>query len=292
MPVRKKKTKPKPNSRTGVLIAVLIVLIAAELTFDIFEIAVGKVMLLTNSIRPKTGRLWEEEEKDQSGMIEVEGIEQQQPEENMSFYRLDDLLAALSIRQSVTMSAEEFKSFYRTLPVQQSRTLLDHLQFLKLSRNSDWHAVHFSKSNDQLVSDFVDGYDNLLHETIVTMQQLYPGQSASGAKLKGLSEFNGRVLTAEQFYNAFEHLPRSYQSQIVNDPYKLVQWGDNLTHVAISPFVTEQGVKVVFEVTIDNQSKLYEMFASEIAAGYLIQNINQLDDTLELENPKEKPHDP
>ena len=280
----KKQNKQSKILRFTIILAVLL---AAEIGFDIFEITVGKIMLLTNSIRPKTGRLWEEEQKDQSGMMEVEKIEEQQTEENISVYRMDDLVAALSMRQSVTLSADEYKRFYRSLPVQQSRTFLDPLQFLKLARSSDWHAVHFSKSDGQLVSDFVDGYDNLLHETIVTLATLFPEQEQSPEKLEQIPEYEGRVLEAELFFKAFDQLPRSFQLQIVNDPYKLVQWGDNLTHVAISPFVSDQGVKILFKVG----KKVYEMYASEIAVGYLIQRINQLKDAPQLKVPGENTYD-
>lgn len=291
MTVRKKSARRKKKRAWHVIVIIVALLFVTEAVFDVFEIAIGKMMLLTNSIRPKTGRLWDEEQKDQTGMKEVEEIEEQQKEERVSIYRLDDLMAALSIRQSVTMSAKEFKNFYKSLPIQQSRTLLDPLQFLKLSRRSDWHGVHIMKSDDQLISDFVDGYNNLLHETIVTMDQLFPKQDTVQGKLEDMQLYRGRVLAADQFFKAFENLSRTYQLQIVNDPYKLVQWSENLTHVAISPFVGDQGVKVVFEVGKDKQSKLYELYASEIAIGYLIKQINQLKDAPQLDMPKEKTND-
>nr|HPI74366.1 hypothetical protein [bacterium] len=47
------------------------VMAAAEALFDVAEILVGQVMKGTNALRPKTGRLWLEEEKDLAGQQQV-----------------------------------------------------------------------------------------------------------------------------------------------------------------------------------------------------------------------------
>jgi len=267
----------------------VVVLLVAETFFDIFEIAVGRFLLWTNPVRPKTGRLWEEEAKDQSGSLTVNDIEKPSEQQNQQpIRRIDDLLATLSLRESYTMNREEFTVFYKSIPIHFSKTLLDPLEFIRLTRNPDWQSVRFSRTDDQIVIDFLDGYDNLLHENIIQRHVLESEEGAPSSMLAELEEFDNRIVSASTFFDAFENLSRTYQLQIVNDPYKLVQWGESLQQVGISPYVREEGVKIVFEVGGNGETRLYDMFGSEIAVGYLIKGINNNKDISPLELPIEK----
>ncbi len=284
--MRKNKTS---SSGWKPWVLIIVIFLVAEIFFDIFEIAVGRFLLWTNPIRPKTGRLWEEEEKDQSGSLTVNEIEKTPEQENQQpIRRVDDLLAALSMRDSYTMTIEEFTMFYKSIPIHHSKTLLDPLEFIRLDRNPDWQSVRFSRTDDQIVIDFLDGYDNLLYENIIRRQALESEDGAPSSVLAEKDEFEGRVVSALTFFDAFENLSRAYQLQIVNDPYKLVQWGKSLQQVGISPYVREQGVKIVFKVDANGETKVYEMYASEIAIGYLIKEINKNKDISPLDLPVEK----
>ena len=45
------------------LIILLLFVVVFEIAFDLFEITIGRLLLLTNPVRPKTGRLWDEEKR-------------------------------------------------------------------------------------------------------------------------------------------------------------------------------------------------------------------------------------
>ena len=61
-------------------IALVVLLILAEIFLHIVEISVGQVLLLTNPLRPKTGRLWVEDQKEQLGIDELNSIRESEDE--------------------------------------------------------------------------------------------------------------------------------------------------------------------------------------------------------------------
>ncbi len=271
--------------------AIVFLLLVAELLFDIFEIGIGQLLLLTNPIRPQTGRLWEEDHKEQVGLEELDTAvngngESRQETLNQPVQSLEDLEALLSIRQSMSMNRAEFNEFYKSIPQNQSRQIVDPLDLFSLNRGSDWQKTHMSLSGDQLVFYFLDGYEKPLRESHVS---LHPEEtefpSVSLSELEQLDQFRGRFVAADVFYQAFHQLPRSYQLQIVNDPYKLVQWENTLERVGISLYVEANGVELVFEIGDNGRSRVQSMYASEMAVGYLIREINSVDGAQRLQSP-------
>ncbi len=273
-------------------IALVVLLIVAEIFFHVIEIGVGQVLLLTNPIRPKTGRLWVEDQKEQLGIDELNSINESEEEPvviDQQIHNFEELEAVLSTRSSLSMTRDEFKEFYRSLPIKEAKQLLDPLYLIELDRNPEWQRSQLSLSGDQLVLYILDGYEKPIVETHVNLR--YPERSenvTSLSELDQLEAFRGRIIPASIFYKAFDQLPRMYRVQIVNDPYKLVQWGASLERVGISLFVESDGVEIIFEVKENQRTRLQHMYASEIAAGYLIKEINAIDNSPKLQMPVKK----
>ena len=268
------------------VLAVLFVVLVLELVLDVFEIAVGRVLLWTNPLRPKVGRLWVEDEKNQSGAKDVNALvqnNQDEPDIDQPIRDMTDLLDVLALRGNAEMNQEEFRRFYNNLPRRQAEKILNPFDFIQLANNPKWKTTQFSSDDSQLSIYFLDGYKNPLYESIIGLtDSLDPTQTVL---LKDREEFNGRVVPSEVFYEAFNRLPLRYRQQIVNNPHRLVEWGSDLRHVGIAPTVKAAGVEIVFQVRENGEIQLYEMIASEIGVGYLIQEINRIDATLELKMP-------
>ena len=291
---RDNNKKIKTYSKIIIIGLILVLLIAAELLFDIFEIGAGRLLLFSNAIRPRTGRLWEEDRKEQIGLKELDSLQvaEVKPEDiEPSINSLDDLEAVLSIRQSMSMTREEFDEFYKKIPQNISRQILDPLDLFAMNRSSEWHKTQLSLSGNQLVFHFLDGYEKPILESHLALGTTEENASVSLSELEQIEKFRGRLLPASLFYRAFDLLPRSYQLQIVNDPYKLVQWGNSLVRVGISLYVEDEGVEIVFEVDADSKPKLYSMYASEMAVGYLIRELNGFEDAPTLQNPYRREDD-
>jgi len=285
----KAKILPFKIPKLAFVAIVIFLLLVAEALFDIFEISIGSLFLLTNPIRPQTGRLWEEDHKEQVGLDELDSaVPQETPQEAtpQQLKSLEDLEALLSIRRSMSMNREEFNDFYKAISQNQSRRIVDPLDLFTLNRSSEWQKTQMSLSGDQLVFYFLDGYETPIRESHVSLRQdeeELPSVSISELELN--EKFRGRLVSAEDFFQAFHALPRSYQLQIVNDPYKLVQWENSLQRVGISLFVEPNGVELVFEIKDDDRLRVQSMYASEMAVGYLIREINAVDGAPRLETP-------
>jgi len=277
--------------RFGIILSILLLLFAAELVFDIFEIAMGKILLFTNPIRPQTGRLWVEDHKEQKGIEELNAnVEPQQSRTvNQPVQSLDDLQAILSMRNSLNMDKDTFKEFYRSIPVRQAKEIMDPLDLIELDRNDEWQTIQISLSGNQLVFYFLDGYERPLKESHFYVNgENKSDQQFTLSNLRTDERFLGRFVPAKVFYQAFDQLPRTYRLQIVNDPYKLVQWGSSLQRVGISSVVERDGVQIVFEVVDDMGPNLQSMRASEIAVEYLIKEINQMNGAPQLQVPERR----
>jgi hypothetical protein len=277
------------STKVVVSISVIVLLIVAEILFDIFEIGIGRLFWLTNPIRPQTGRLWEEDHKEQLGLNELDSaVVQDEPEPlnvDQELENLQDLEALLSIRQSM-MNREEFNEFYKMLPKNQSRQILDPLDLFALNRGAEWHKTQLSLSGDQLIFYFLDGYEKPIQETHVSLRPEEALASAfSSSELQQLDKFRGRFVPADVFYQAFDRLPRAYQLQIVNDPYKLVQWEDSLQRVGLSPYLEANGVEIVFEIKEEPRTRYQSMYASEMAIAYLIRELNAVEGAPKLQPP-------
>ncbi len=284
---RLKEKKSEPKTRIAVIAVALFVFLLAEIFFDVVEIAVGRLLLLTNPIRPRVGRLWEEDQKEQTGIEELNAAtETGQDVSAQPLRSLEDLQAVLSIRNSMSMTREEFKEFYKSIPIKQAKQILDPLDFIELDRTADWRNTQLSLSGNQLVIYFLDGYDEPIkqvHFAIDAGAEVV--EEAGQSSLDQSEKFKGRVVAADVFFQAFDQLPRSFRLQIINDPYKLVQWGASLVRVGISLFIDDDGVEIIFEVKDETGVKHYSMYASEIAVEYLINELNAIEGAPKLQMP-------
>ncbi|MBN1465508.1 hypothetical protein JXA02_07090 [candidate division KSB1 bacterium] len=269
-----------------------IIIVLAELLFDIVEIGTGRLLLLSNPIRPQTGRLWEEDHKEQIGLDELDSAQVVTLPANagQSINSLEDLEAVLSIHHSMSMTREEFNEFYRTVPQNLSEQIIQPLDLFTMNRSTEWHKTQLSLSGDQLVFHFLDGYEKPIRESHLALRP-EEADTIFLPEMEQREKFRGRLLPAALFYRAFDQLPRAYQVQIVNDPYKLVQWQNSLQRVGISLWIEDGGVEIIFEVSSDARVKLHSMYASEMAVGYLIREINSIEDAPKLQDPYRREDD-
>lgn len=286
------KAEKRKFGKWMVFFLILLILVVAELFFDIFEIGFGRLLYWTNPVRPQTGRLWVEDKKEQEGVSElnshIESSEIEQ-ERDTPLRNFEELEALLSLRNSLSMTKDQFKEFYTTIPVKEAKSLLDPLSFIELDHDPEWQKAQFSLSGDQLVVYYLDGYERPIQDSYIFLNRdQVETEQVSFSELETNENFRNRTVPAFLFYQAFEKLPRHYQLQIVNDPYKLIQWGSFLQRVAISVFVEDNQVEIIFEVQKDENIKLYPMYASEMAIGYLIEELNRFEDVPKMSLPVKK----
>jgi len=281
--------KEKYTKKQKWIIFIVLLLFTGELIFDYLEIAVGKVLLATNPMRSKTGRLWVEENKDIDATKVIDSLTVTLKQDSLfsgTLYSVEDLQANLAARQFMQLTKANFKIFYNQIPNRQAQKLIDPLKFLELDRNRDWQIVNFSYEGNVLGVTFLDGFGQPLYEKSLSFSDLTERSgTVTGSELDRENLFAGRIIPADIFYEAFQKLSKTYKLQIINNPHRLVQWGDNLQRVAISSQVVDGEVKIAFEVAQGARNQVYYLNGSEIATGYLIDAINSLKKGLKLKFP-------
>ncbi len=257
-----------------ILIPVLL-FVLLEALFDIIEVTIGQLMLWSNERRPKVGRLWTEEERDQQGqrqaLSRIDSL-RQTPEHLRYIHTLDDLVAFLAYKSNLWISRNDFLAIYRNLPAEEAARLIDPFILKDLADNSAWYSVRLNQAEQKLILLFSDPFGQPLLDQHVYLdpnsRKLLP------PRLQADPDFQGRIVDREVFIRAFENLPIRLQLQIVNDPHKWAAWEPRLLQVGISPVVKDGAVLMTFEVAASDSTQLVALQASEMAAAYLVTAIN------------------
>ncbi len=263
--------------RYVLMIAVLLVI--GEIYFSIAEILVGRIMLWTNPLRPKVGRLWQEEAKDEAGKTQVTNLVDslsRTPFRSGPIRTLDDLMAYVAFKSRVVLAPRDFVTVYSALPDSQSRALIDPMLLTELQRNDSWQNVSLTGDQGTLTCIFMDGYGQPLLVTHAGGQPLpAAADTLFASQLEQDENFRSRLVPPLLFVAAYERLPRRWQLQIFNDPVKYAGLKDSLLAVAIAPVVQNGAVYILCEVRQGSASHVITSQASEMAVQYLISAINE-----------------
>lgn len=244
------------------------------LQFNYFEIIIGEIMLATNSIRPKKGRLWVEELKDRNGITRVDSIVTQTEQNQISGHikNFNDLKMAVSLSETYIMKREEFLTFYRSLPNNIAKSIHNPEIVYELMKTITWKTVRFTLYEHQLGIFCLDSYGEILTENYINFET---PKKEIVTRLDKYPKFQDRIISGSRFQSVYDHLSLNLQRQIINDKYKLIQWGSNLIQVGIADRVENGTVEIGFEIMIEYGTKIEIMFASEIAIGWLIKYLNE-----------------
>ena len=75
---------------------------------------------------------------------------------------------------------------------------------------------------------------------------------------------------------------------MINNPYQLIKWENNIRKVGISRYATDDVVLIGFEINQNIYTEVYKFEASELAVNYLIARLNEIYPELYLEFPEKK----
>ena len=266
----------KRSNKKQIWIIAIIAIVFLELLFDVFEIVMGKYMVAINPARPQVGRLWEEEQKDILGEEEAAMVETLPPDSVYTHLIADyfELLRLLQAQGKATLTKQNFLDFYKHIEPKLAKQLVDPLDLYDLDRNGNWRSVFIRKTSGQLSLSFLDGFNQPIKETYASTD-ITSGPLKNTSQLENDPAYVGRLVSSEIFFTAFDQLSRLYRLQIMNDPYRLIQWKDTLFRVGISKFSQNGSVELAFELDDGSVSNIYKVTAAELAVGYLVSAINQ-----------------
>lgn len=275
-------------------LSVICFFLVIEFTTDMVEIVVGGIIELTNPFRPKAGTIWELNEKDQLASDQLQAITQNLNEKRIEAADIRDLFQLkdeLKNQQTILITAAKFKTLYNQMPPRFSYDIISPFDLLKLSHNRKWTWTKIIKSENSLNFYFLDGDNQLLMDTYPPLTVLYNIPNAEtnhNASLDSMAMFKGRTFTADKFFAAFDDFTNVVKLQLINNPYLLIKWDNNIRKVGISQYTIDNTVMIGFEINQDIYTEVYTFEASELAANYLIARINEIYPALNLHFPERK----
>ena len=270
----------KRNKSLYIVIVVLVLLIVSELVFHLFEVGIGKILILTNSQRSRTGRMWEEEEKDVFGNVAADSIARQIQTDSLSvqhFASFYDLHSELLLHNRLLLGRQQFLNFYLSIPTRMAKMLFDPMKLLALQHDPTWERVEIVLNGNQMSLFFKNGFNDNIQEAYPDVNSLTGEDTDSHqTTLTNLPQYRNRIVPAAIFYKAYLQLPLLQRLQIMNDPYTLLYWGADLQRIGISSEVNAGSVTIAFEVMSDYKLRIHTVNASEMAVEYLISAINNI----------------
>ncbi len=285
----------KSKTKTSVFWAIVLLVVALVLSLDLIEIITGNLMQLTNSMRPRIGRFWMEESKTQKGSTSISSLKSNAAIDSTLVYTVEsfqELESLLRSHHTLTMKRADFLTLYRKIKPAYAKHLVSPMVLYDMSRNEKWKKARLTLQGNHLHLYFYDGFNQLLWDRDLNLSGLQTRSGQLSSRLTNSSLFQGRVVEADLFLKAFDNLSDQHRLQIVNDLYKLIEWEKTLAFVGISPVVQNGTVEIAFETFQNNASVIDTLQASEIAAAYLIQQINKLDPDITMRSPVEKEIEP
>ncbi|MBD3288137.1 hypothetical protein GF337_04980 [candidate division KSB1 bacterium] len=274
-----------------ITLSLILFFLIIEFTLDPVEIILGEILEATNPIRPKSGTIWELSEQNLGAAEDLSQIspkpesEQQAPEVDTVY----ELKVALDERDVVLLSSEQFLKIYNMLSPAAAGQIISPFDLLRFSHDQSWVWTKISKSDDRLSIFFLKGDNEILTDSYPDISVLYERPFGSETRIKSLEslpEFRGRTFTAQQFFRAFNQLPRPTKLQLINNPYRLLQWHQHISKVGISNGIQDYTIQIAFEVADQLDTKIYTFQASTIAANHFINQLNSLYPELNLKMPE------
>lgn len=269
------------SPRNLLILVILLLILVIEGMFDVFEIGVGELVALTNPLRPRSGPVWKREINDEVATQQLQEMLEESPArpQIVEILTFDGLLQNLEQQPELLISKKNFLKIYAQLPYRIAQQIISPYELLEFMRNPRWQINLIEKQGNDLAIYLLDGENQMLKNCHLSLNHLR-GASLQDADqislLENFEEFSGRIISRDDFLQAFNALPANLKVFVMNDPMQLIRWNDALRQVAISRYVVEGAVTIGFQIQTGISSTTVRYQASEIAAARLIEQINKI----------------
>jgi len=295
-PVRKTKIIQKfqqflLSPKTLIFLIIIMLLLLLEGLFDIAEIGLGRFIAWTNSYRPQTGPIWQREIKGEVATQELQEFEPLPEQKTLEVNNFNEILNQLESNPEVRILKQNFVKIYTQLPYNTAQQIISPYELLKLLPEPTWTHCSLSRDADELRIYFLDSENQLIRDNYFSLSnytQTSPPDESSGLILEELEEFQGRVVSREDFLAAYNTLPLNTKIFVMNDPMQLIRWGDAMTHAAVDRYIVDGAVTIGFQVKTGISNTIVRYQASEIGAARLVEGLNQVISDKYLTLPEKK----
>lgn len=258
------------------LVALLVIFV--EFQFNLAEVVLGNYLASTNEGREKLGRIYTLEEKNISAQGGLESIFEdleREREEIENSEGVDKIKEILNNRGDILLSKSKFLSIYNSIPKGLSARMIQPFDLLEFVNDSNWNRT-FIQKRESVKIYLVDENNRVLKSFPLMLEDfnlIRDFEKQAQTTLENSEEYKQNIFEAQEFLNAFNSLPTSYRQQIINNPFKLIEWGENLKTVGISSSEQNGTREVAFEVKFGSQTSVHKFLANTKAIDFLLKEL-------------------
>ncbi len=242
--------------------AVLLLLLVAEMSFDIIEHALGRYMVWHNPGREKIGRSWKEGENRLLASTQLEQITRDVRQRNTamaSITTFSDLLDFLNANGRAVLAPEQFGVLYQNLPEFFRPLVIPSEDLIAIHRQQPLSNVLVERSSDRMELALLDQNNQAAYRRTLSNEQLTV--LANHGKEVALEAGSAERFQAAQFeYQDFlEALDRKFvddRAKIMRELPVLTDLGVNVQRVAFSSRSVAGFVETAF-VLDDFHARIY-----------------------------------
>ncbi len=266
----------KPSFKwLGLPFLITFLVVFVEFQFNLVEVALGGYLASKNEGREKLGRIYTLEEKNISAQGGLESIFEdleREREEIESSEGVDKIKEILNNRGDIVLSKSKFLSIYNSIPKGLSARMIQPFDLLEFVNDSNWNRT-FIQKRESVKIYLVDENNRVLKSFPLMLEDfnlIRDFEKQAQTTLENSKEYEQNIYEAQEFLRAFNSLPTSYRQQIINNPFKLIEWGENLKTVGISSEVQNGTREVAFEVKFGSQTLVHKFLANTKAIDFLL----------------------
>jgi len=261
--------------RPLLLILMVGILIVSELRFDWMERTLGAYLVTTNSRRPQSGAIWEKGRRTVTARRTLEKIvsdRQSVEREARNAASLSEIAAGLTSGQGVMLSADHFRKLYLQLSPGIAQEIISPFDVLHFFSSPRWRRTYFEKDGNDLMVYLLDADNRVLRQLEIQPEALLYMENentASRETLEGLSHFENRIYSAENFFNALAAFPEDVRRSIIPSPETLLGLKGRITRIGISDEAVSGFIEMGFEYLNGAQRQVFIVQGHEWAVWRL-----------------------
>ncbi|MFC1555642.1 hypothetical protein ACFL67_01020 [candidate division KSB1 bacterium] len=272
------------DSKKIISITGLAFLFILILQFGVLEMIFGTIIDITNGMRDQSGAVWERylSRKAAAEQLGILGLREEEDRAAIQTAgSFGDIVKLLDQRESVIVDKTKFLELFRNLTRAQAERMIPALELLKIDADGSLRRCYFMAGQDEITIIYLNEMNDLLYRSVVTTDIFSKVAGPAGTVLPAPARFMNEAemtVSREQFLLAYNDLPTdAFKVEIINDPFKLIMWGERLQRVAILP-ERYGSTPVIFEVRKGADIFYEEFSARTLAADHLIEKLRYLEE--------------
>ncbi len=263
-------------------ISVLIItamFVFSEFRFDWFEKMVGSYLASTNEFRPQTGPIWEKGKQTANAhqylntIIDKKEKTQKDVRKAASF---SDLISSILPGEWVTLENREFKILYLSLQRATALKIIEPAQLVWLLNNETLDRIFCEGTQQGVNIYFIDDQNRVIKKIELDsadIKGLEAGVKPIEGHLSDMSEFQGRIYRAKDFFKALLSLPKDIIPDLISHPDVLLRQDGKITYVGIWNESKNGYIRLGFELETNGISRVIFLNGREWAVWQLSLNL-------------------